>query len=740
MGMAKDKKEKVVKESKRVKAAKKVTLPKKIKLPETKRKEQKNSKKKSILVTLLAAFMVPVVLMIALGIVSYNTASSGIVDKYKESAESTISAVGDYFELVCENISGKALEMVTDSDVGDYYDKFYEKKDAKAMEAFRNAKSIVRNAKSTNRNVYSCTIIPEGGGYLSTISGSMSDAPVADFGNTAEGQYFVNNNSQRNKWLGYQTYLDSNMQSKQENYAMVYYQRFSKANAYLVMAVDMSVAEEMLGQIDFGKDSVKALVSSDGREVSFVQQTESLTGEEAAIEEQATEEQDAEAVVKQWFVGSDFYESTKEAEETGHMDVKIDGRKYVYIYTPVGDTGTMICTLIPESNLLGQVGSIKYITIAMVLLAAGAALATGFIISSGISKTVKEMSVGLAKVAEGDLSKDFTTKRQDEFKELTGSLNAMIESMRELMRDMKQFGSKVTGLAEDVSEKTGAINDSMQDIARAMDEVAGGVQSQAEDTENSNENMMTFSENITTVTEETVHMGETADKAISAVEQGRVIVQELSAKSDTTVSLTRVLVNDIDAVQKSSEEIKGFVDVINSIAGQTNLLSLNASIEAARAGEAGRGFAVVAEEIRKLADQSKESGDKIREIVEHIGQTTDKTTASAREAESMVNQQAKALEETVSVFGMIQGCVGNLVEGIRVVTEKLEASMTEKENVENSLQNISSVSEEVAASTQEVTATLGEQVSVIQALKGKVELLKADALELDKSIDRFKID
>lgn len=740
MGMAKDKKEKVVKESKRVKAAKKVTLPKKIKLPETKRKEQKNSKKKSILVTLLAAFMVPVVLMIALGIVSYNTASSGIVDKYKESAESTISAVGDYFELVCENISGKALEMVTDSDVGDYYDKFYEKKDAKAMEAFRNAKSIVRNAKSTNRNIYSCTIIPEGGGYLSTISGSMSDAPVADFGNTTEGQYFVNNNSQRNKWLGYQTYLDSNMQSKQENYAMVYYQRFSKANAYLVMAVDMSVAEEMLGQIDFGKDSVKALVSSDGREVSFVQQTESLTGEEAAIEEQATEEQDAEAVVKQWFVGSGFYESTKEAEETGHMDVKIDGRKYVYIYTPVGDTGTMICTLIPESNLLGQVGSIKYITIAMVLLAAGAALATGFIISSGISKTVKEMSVGLAKVAEGDLSKDFTTKRQDEFKELTGSLNAMIESMRELMRDMKQFGSKVTGLAEDVSEKTGAINDSMQDIARAMDEVAGGVQSQAEDTENSNENMMTFSENITTVTEETVHMGETADKAISAVEQGRVIVQELSAKSDTTVSLTRVLVNDIDAVQKSSEEIKGFVDVINSIAGQTNLLSLNASIEAARAGEAGRGFAVVAEEIRKLADQSKESGDKIREIVEHIGQTTDKTTASAREAESMVNQQAKALEETVSVFGMIQGCVGNLVEGIRVVTEKLEASMTEKENVENSLQNISSVSEEVAASTQEVTATLGEQVSVIQALKGKVELLKADALELDKSIDRFKID
>ena len=741
----KEKKPKAVKEPK-VKESKKVKLPKADKAagkPDFKEmlaglKGLRGNNKKSILGTLLAAFMVPVVLMIALGIVSYNTASSGIVEKYKESAESTVSAVGDYFDLVCTNISGKALEMITNSDVGDYYDKYYGKKEGKAMEAFRNAKSIISNAKSTNQNIYSCTVIPEGGAYLSTLSGGMTETPMADFSNTAEGQYFVTNNTQRNKWLGYQTYLDENMQSKQENYALVYYQRLSRADAYIAMALDISVAEEMLGQIDFGKGSVKALVSSDGREISFEQLTDSIEEAEAADTAEAAVSDEGSS--EQWFVGREFYESTKEAEETGHMDVRVDGKKYVYIYTPVGDTGTMICTLIPESNVLGQVGSIKYITIFMVILAAGAALAIGFVISAGISKTVKEMSSGLSKVAQGDLSKDFTTKRQDEFMELAGSLNAMIESMRALMRDMKQFGTKVTGLAEDVSDKTGAINNSMQDIARAMDEVAGGVQSQAEDTEKSNENMITFSENITAVTGETIRMSQTADKAIGAVEQGRVIVQELSDKSDTTVSLTKILVNDIDAVQKNSEEIKSFVDVINSIAGQTNLLSLNASIEAARAGEAGRGFAVVAEEIRKLADQSKESGEKIREIVEHIGQTTDKTTASAREAETMVNQQAKALEETVNVFGMIQGCVGELVEGIRIVTEKLEASMTEKENVENSLQNISSVSEEVAASTQEVTATLGEQVSVIQALKEEVEMLRADALELDQSIDRFKID
>ena len=740
------------------KKEKKIKLPKLPKLPKTaKVKKQKKeaarpdfkemlaglknlrgSNKKSILGTLLVAFMVPVVLMITLGVVSYHTASSGIVDKYKESAQSTVSAVGDYFNLVCTNISNKALEMITNSDVGDYYDKYYGKQESKALETFRSAKSDIGNAKSTNKNIYSCTVIPEAGAYLSTLSGGMTETPMADFSNTAEGQYFVANSTQRNRWMGYQTYLDDNMQSKQEKYAMVYYQKLSKSDAYLVMSLDISVAEKMLGEMDFGKGSVKALVTYDGREVAFEQKTDNPA--EADGEKAASAEEDEAAAVKQWFVGSDFYESTKEAEEAGYMDVKIDGKKYVYIYTPVGNTKAMICTLIPQSNVLGQVGSIKYITIFMVILAAGAALVTGFVISTGISKTVREMSGGLAKVAQGDLTQDFATKRQDEFKELTGSLNAMIESMRGLMRDMKQFGSKVTGLAEDVSDKTGAINTSMQDIARAMDEVAGGVQGQAEDTESSNENMISFSENITTVTEKTSHMGQTADKAIEAVEQGRVIVQELSGKSDTTVSLTRVLVNDIDAVQKNSQEIKSFVDVINSIAGQTNLLSLNASIEAARAGEAGRGFAVVAEEIRKLADQSKESGNKIHEIVKKIGETADKTTASAREAESMVNEQARALQETVNVFGMIQDCVGELVEGIRLITQRLEESMLEKDKVENSLQNIASVSEEVAASTQEVTATLGEQVSVVQTLKEEVEMLRSDALELDKSIEKFKID
>lgn len=678
---------------------------------------------KSIMQTLFLAFMVPVVMMIILGIVSYNMASSGMLSKYSDSAVSTVSAVGNYCELACDSLSSKALELISSGDVSDYYNKGYRKQSADSMEQFRNSKTILSNMRSTNSYIYSYSVIPdEGGSFLSSLTGAMTETPLQDFNASAEGQYFANNATARNAWLGYHSYIDEAMNnSAPENYALVFYQKFAKSEAYLVMDISMETASEMLTQMDFGNNSIKALVSPDGREVVMIQGKEGQPVEET------------------YFVGQDFFEESKSWEAADSKDVKVGGKKYVYIATPVGKTGAMICALIPQKNLLGQVSAIKYVIIVMVVLAAAAALVTGVSISTGISKTVKDMTKGLSKVAEGDLSEDFQTKRKDEFKILTNSLNSMLESMRDLMVDMKQFGAKVTDLSGDVSDKTGVIHTSMQDISRAMDEVALGVQSQAEDTEVSNEKMIAFSENINSVAEKTVGMQSTADKAIGAVEEGKVIVQDLSKKSDTTVSLTRVLVNDINDVQKSSEEIKGFVNIINSIAEQTNLLSLNASIEAARAGEAGRGFAVVAEEIRKLAEQSKASANKIKGVVEVISTTTDKTTESAKEAESMVNDQAKALTETVEVFGRIHDCVGDLVENIRVITALLEKSVEEEEQVQYAIQNISSVSEEVAASTQEVTATINEQVSVIDALKEEVETLRADAKTLGESIDRFKV-
>lgn len=674
---------------------------------------------------LISAFMVPVFFIVVLGVVSYRRASDTIVEKYKESSMSAISAESLYFSLLCDTVEVKANEIIIDSNTSGYYEKYY--RSNKAHDSYRNLRNNFIQAVGSVDYIQFYDIIALNGNQFTTrVDSNLLPEDAYDvFLASPEAVYL---SDARKAWIGNNTYFDQVFGQSDAESGIVLYQKFLKAKALVSLEIKRQSILDALAEMDFGEGSYKAIVTQDGREIGV---------QDVLADDGVTMVQ--QNMTETMFVGNSFYEESRYAEEPGSMEINHQGKRYLYVYAPTGATGITLCGLIPYENIMEDAKAIRNITVILVILAVAIALIIGNRIAVSISKTLYEMVDSLEKVAEGDLTTDFVTKRKDEFLRLNEGLNHMLNGFRDIITDVKGFGKEVNNLSGTVAEIADSIHVSMSGISDSADEVARGVVSQSEDAENCNVKMTEFSNQIIVVCEQAENMGSMTDKASDAVRQGKVIIENLNQQSETIVKLANELGQDIVNVKKRSDDIEDIIDTINEIASQTNLLSLNASIEAARAGENGRGFSVVADEIRKLASQSMEAADQIKHIVENIRKTTQQTTDSAKKTEEYIFKQADSLEETITIFASINNCVDELVTGLNRMLKDMRGISNERNQMEDSIQSISAVSHQIAASTGGVANTLGEQVQLLSKLTEQAERLARRVASLEKAMSKFKI-
>lgn len=674
---------------------------------------------------LISAFMVPVFFIVVLGVVSYRRASDTIVEKYKESSMSAISAESLYFSLLCDTVEVKANEIIIDSNTSGYYEKYY--RSNKAHDSYRNLRNnFIQAVGSVDYIQFYDIIALNGNQFTARVDSNLLPEDAYDaFLASPEAVYL---SDARKAWIGNNTYFDQVFGQSDAESGIVLYQKFLKAKALVSLEIKRQSILDALAEMDFGEGSYKAIVTQDGREIGV---------QDVLADDGVTMVQ--QNMTETMFVGNSFYEESRYAEEPGSMEINHQGKRYLYVYAPTGATGITLCGLIPYENIMEDAKAIRNITVILVILAVAIALIIGNRIAVSISKTLYEMVDSLEKVAEGDLTTDFVTKRKDEFLRLNEGLNHMLNGFRDIITDVKGFGKEVNNLSGTVAEIADSIHVSMSGISDSADEVARGVVSQSEDAENCNVKMTEFSNQIIVVCEQAENMGSMTDKASDAVRQGKVIIENLNQQSETIVKLANELGQDIENVKKRSDDIEDIIDTINEIASQTNLLSLNASIEAARAGENGRGFSVVADEIRKLASQSMEAADQIKHIVENIRKTTQQTTDSAKKTEEYIFKQADSLEETITIFASINNCVDELVTGLNRMLKDMRGISNERNQMEDSIHSISAVSHQIAASTGGVANTLGEQVQLLSKLTEQAERLARRVASLEKAMSKFKI-
>lgn len=683
----------------------------------------------SLMVKMIGAFVILIIMIFLVGTVSYSVAKNVVSQEVKASMTETVSAKGSYLELGLQQVDNQMLEIISMEECAAYY--LNPKLDVSALTkeqttAKGEVSSKILSLKSISDFVYHVYLISDVATGLTTTPVTLGLGTYEEFIASAEGQQ-IDASSDKWGYLGRHPFLEQAVYQEDDkfnssDYAISMWRKVNmKTNMILVVDIDKSTVYNALAELDNGEGSYAAFVAPDGNETVYCG---GGTQEEAPS-----------------FSQMEAYRQAIEAEAAdGYREIRFQGRPYVFAYSRIGSTGAMLITLVPTSQFLGNTGSIQTITYLMVLVALVIAVAMCIFLSGTLSRGVTEITRPLDKVSRGDFTAQVTLKRKDEFGQIARSLSHMITSMKALIQEVQSVVWTVQQTSGQVGSSTQQLMESSDRILGAIDEIDRGVSLQAEDAQDCVVQINALSDQIRTVYEYTDEISRISEDANRTITDGMEVIGDLSEKSRATEEITGTIRQDILSLNNQTQSIGNIAEVIDEIASQTNLLSLNASIEAARAGDAGRGFAVVAEEIRKLADQSLNAAKQIGGIVQQIQAQTGQMVDAVHQAGVIVTSQNDSLEKTQDAFQKVNERVKMMSENLSRMTAGMARIEESKKGAVSAITNISAVSEQTSANSVQVDGIAKRQKEYVEELKITVEQLEEKARQMEAAVSQLKVE
>ena len=396
--------------------------------------------------------------------------------------------------------------------------------------------------------------------------------------------------------------------------------------------------------------------------------------------------------------------------------------------------GESTASVIDERNRL--IMMVAMIALATIAVGAGFAM----LIARHIVRPIHEVLEHVQEVSAGNLAvKPINVTSGDEIGELSGAINTMTESLRRLIRQVKDAGEHINASSEELTAGAERAAEAANQIAASITTVAEGSERQAAAIADADSIVIQLSAGIQQVAANAGTVSGQAAQSVDAADFGKKSVDQAIRQMQTIEETVTESATVVTRLGERSQEIGQIVATITGIAEQTNLLALNAAIEAARAGEQGRGFAVVADEVRKLAEQSGEAAKQIARMIADIQGETDQAVQAMNAGTQEVKHGAAAVGAAGKSFADIFAAIQEISEQMREISTVMEEMAKGSEQIVSSMQDIDKLSKEAAGQAQNVAAATQEQSATTQEIASASEALAKLAEELSHSVHMFRV-
>ncbi|GKX68031.1 methyl-accepting chemotaxis protein [Inconstantimicrobium mannanitabidum] len=363
-----------------------------------------------------------------------------------------------------------------------------------------------------------------------------------------------------------------------------------------------------------------------------------------------------------------------------------------------------------------------------------------------LTRNVKHIAQLAKRMAEGDLSSnnDVTAtlekvaQKDNDFARLIKDINHTRDNMINTIKGINQSSEDVYKSSSDLNSVTQQFSISAENISNSMTEISNGSVKQAEELTVIVTALENFGKHLDDITKDFKNISELSSGVEDESNKSKVSIKQVVDVFNNLIDNFKEFEHKVQATMENVKQVNDIINLINDISEQTNLLALNAAIEAASAGEAGRGFAVVAEEVRRLAEQSKEASSNIKNIGNGILENATQMKNQSETMHTEIKDQSAILRESLGIFDNINNSIKDVTPKIESISKSVVGIDKEKNLILEKVETVSGISEEIAASTEEITASTQELNASAQEMAASAETLDSMADELKKQVNVFK--